>query len=402
MIYIIDRFVEGHQHVLANVNTIKIIDRIYPGIDKNFLSEKSHNQLVKGYLVDLEDITYSSYLNKHSRIKTGIAQIIRVFTRAFRDTYFFCKFFKSISKQNDAVVFLTHIYPISLILFQIIKKFYPKVKTIVTIHGEIEYMFFGKGLYEKIIGKAYSLSFKIKSHKLYYLFLTKVSRDILLTSKKLKESEILAIILPTLSSIALERKENFLTEPFKIGHIGSAGRRKNADFIFSVAKEFEQEILDNKIQFSLIGSLESNIITKLNHLVKNYVNDQAGIHIERNIFNNEVNDIDYSIFFYNQHDFALRSSAAFFDAINFEKPIIALSNDFFLDVFREAGDIGYICRNINELIALIRSLIDDKETGKLLYKQHRSNLIKYKESLSIKLVAEDLKSQLDKLDFKIV
>lgn len=405
MIYIVDRFVEGYLHVLANVNTIKILNSIYPDINKKFIAENEHSDLVQGYFNEnngISNIVFEPFKNKQFSNVNKIKQVFRVVNRLFQDIYFFYTLFRSINKDKTSLLFVTHIYPLSLVFIKILKLFFPKVKMIVTIHGEVEYLFYGKTKYEKIIGRLYDFVFKIKSSNFYYLFLTKVSRSILIKNRKLKEDEIMAIILPTLPDNDVHVNTiNVTFLPVKIGHIGSAGKRKNTELLYNLGNCFHNEIQQGKVIFSVIGPIEDTIKPYLNNNVIDFVNGQSGIHLDRRIFNFEARAIDYAIFFYGKNDFVLRSSAAFFDAIYFEKPLIVLKNDFFEEIFEEAGNIGYLCTDYKEMNLIIQKIISDNSVTKELYFNQLENIKKYKETLNLSFIATDLAAQISSLKLLI-
>lgn len=406
MIIIVDRFVEGHLHVLANVNTLKILDLVFPKKPKVFVAEKTHMELVSKYFdsVVSEKITFSPYENKKYKDVGKIKQAFRVLSRLRNDIVYFYSLFKSVSKTPADLVFITHVYPLSLVFVKLIKRFFPKVKLIITIHGEIEYLFYGKTRYEKWIGKMYGLTFKIKTSNTLFLFLTKVSKQILIHSKRLTEEEILEIELPALpdtKSIINNYYNNNNSESIRIGHIGSAGLRKNTQFFYTLANNFIKEIESKQIVFSVIGPIEDNLTPYLNNNVQNFVNSKTNVHLDREIYNCETTKLDYSIFFYGENDFVLRSSAAFFDAIYFEKPLIVLKNQFFEEIFKVAGNIGYLCADSKEMELVIQKIIKEHNTAGSLYQSQLKNIKKYKETLNLNYIATDLASQMNNLNLLI-
>jgi hypothetical protein len=390
MIYIVDRFVQHHQHVYSNVSTIKILNEIYPESKFCFISEEKHNDLVKDHLKESTNISYKSYKNK----KFGnslFSRICRVVHRITKDLSFFTKILNEINRNKESFIFITHIYPISLIFFKFLKKMYPKVRVICTIHGEIEYLFNGVGKYQKLIACAYNLIFKIKNENFLYLFLTKVSKNILINTKKLQENEILTCATPTQKNIEYFVKQAN-SSILRIGHVGSAGIRKNVNLLYKLAESLKDEISKNSLELSIIGSLEKGIKPYMNTWVKDFVSGQESIQLERDVFNKELQNLDYCVFFYGKNDFILRNSGAFIDAINYEKPIIVLQNDFFEDVFKDAGYIGYICKDLEEMKNLVKKLLANQNDTQ--YMVLKKNIVKYKKSLNYIDVAKNLKEQL--------
>lgn len=66
------------------------------------------------------------------------------------------------------------------------------------------------------------------------------------------------------------------------------------------------------------------------------------------------------LIFFNDESYNLISSASYFDAINFKKPILALKNAQWEFNFKVHGEIGILCENIDELIDRIEQIISDR------------------------------------------
>ncbi|QNS41316.1 glycosyltransferase [Chryseobacterium manosquense] len=395
MIYIIDRFVNNQLHVLANANTIKLLEIIFPEEQKKFIAEKNHSNYVSEILETVNgSVSYEPYENNEYGNGT-IASSKRVFNRLKNDFVFFKILFENIAKNNYRDwVFITHIYPASLPVLKILKLLYPKIKVIITIHGEVEYIYYPKSKFNKLIGSLYSLSFKIKNKNLKYLFLTKVSKEILVSDKILNENEILAIELPTFSDYQLNENMKELVNPLKIGHIGSSGKRKNINIFYQLARNLHQDIENGKLNLYIVGSLENDIKEDINPLIIDFVESKTGTSLPRELYNEKSQDLDFSIVFYGPNDFILRSGAAFFDTIAFEKPIIALENRFFKSVSEVSGPIGYLCTNIEEMENLIHDIASSPQKYSDNYLLFKKNMKLYKESLKSEKIAEDLKFQI--------
>lgn len=394
MIYIIDRFVEKHLHVLANVNFIRMLEYSFPEERKKIFLESEHLKLVNEYF-DLNSKNLEFYPQNFGKFgNTKFGQLQRVFIRPFRDLLFFWKlFFKK--ESNKDWFFITHIYPVSLLFVTLFKLLFPQKRVVFAIHGEVEYIFNYKNTYQKFIGCLYKWSFKIPVKKTQYLFLTKVSEDIILEARILKKNNIISIELPTYGNSKIITKSNACDSILRLGHIGSAGMRKNAHYLFGLAEKLSDKIESSQISIGLVGTIEDNMSHYFNNYVKNYVNGQVNVPLDRNIFDEQVQQLDYVLFFYGKEDFILRSSAAFFDAINFEIPIIALRTSFFTDVFTKHGDMGYLCDDINDMKNIIIYLHENNSTSKLIkqYSSFKGSILNYKNAVSIENIALEFKNQ---------
>ncbi|KQS93202.1 hypothetical protein [Chryseobacterium sp. Leaf394] len=396
MIYIIDRFVEKHLHVLANVNFIRLLEISYPQEQKKIFLESEHLLLVRKYFSANEKNLEFVPQNFGKFAGSKLGQVYRVINRLFSDLFFFWKLFLNADSKKDWF-FIAHIYPLSLIIFNLLKLIFPKMKIVLAIHGEVEYIFNSKNLYQKFIGNLYKYSFRIPVKNTQYLFLTKVSEKIILEAGLLQKNQIISIELPTYGkNHVVEKKYQVNKSVMRVGHIGSAGVRKNTQCLFSLAEKLASEIENNSIKVELIGTIEDNLASHLNTYVIDYVNSQLNVPLDRNIFDQNVQSLDYVLFFYDKDDFILRSSAAFFDAINFEIPIIALKTSFFSNIFSSYGSLGYLCDDIDEMKEKIIYLQKHQGSRELeeIYCLFKASIKEFKQAISIENVAKDFKLQL--------
>lgn len=395
MVYIVEAFVEDYLHVLANVNLIKIFKNVYPEEHFVFIAPEKHNQKVQKYFSkDLRKIKFESLNNLNDSPRSVYDRLSLFFSRIRRDYKVLTSVFKR-CKPGDVVV-ITHIHFFSLVLFKLIKKIYPDTITFLVIHGDVEFVYYPLTKDQKAVGFFHKLMFRIKAENFYYLFLTPISKSILIESGKTTPEETLATELPTfpledklISTAILGSNE------IRIGHIGSAGVRKNVHLFYELAFILKDRINNGSLVLSNVGVLENTIAPYLNPLIINFVGDQINQPLSREKYDDEISNLHYSIFFYGKNDFILRSSAAFFDAIYYEKPIIALRNTFFEDVFNREGDIGYLCDDIGQMEVLIKDLIVQKEKYNQKYMFQVGNIKKYKSSLNIADISLALKKEIE-------
>lgn len=398
MIYIVEAFVEDYLHVLANVNIIKIFNNIYKEEPLVFISPQKHNDQVKKYFIEKQDVITFESINNLIIIPSSLFTRARlILSRIYRDFFILNKIFKK-CKLGDKVV-ITHIYFPSLVVLKLLKIRYPHITTFSIIHGDVEFVYYPVTTEHKIVGFFHKLMFKIKAKNFYYLFLTPISKRILVETKRTKTSETLAIELPTFpNENKHEKAESLNCNKLKIGHIGSAGIRKNVHFFYDLASSLIDPITQGKLEFINVGVLETSIEPFLNPLIKNYVGDIINKPLLREVYDEKIYNLHYSIFFYGKNDFILRSSAAFFDAIFYEKPLIALRNTFFEDVFKREGELGFLCENLEEMIVLINNLLTQQKEHDKKYFTFVQNIRSYKSKLSILNISSSLKKDINDLN----
>jgi hypothetical protein len=393
MIYIAERHVEDYLHVLANLNTVRIFRKAFSEEKICFISAQAHSLKVKTFLNDTDPLIEFGAFKNRRPVKNLALRALSLTKRAVDDIFFFKRLFDKSTPEDILVI--SHIYPHSLIFFNLLKRFYPRRVVLVMLHGEVEYTLFTDSTTQKLIGAIYKLCFRITPSRLSYIFLTKASGKIIADADFSVGVKPICIELPTMVTEKIAgQKDNDGRQLVKIGHIGSAGKRKNVDQLYRLADMAQHLIADNSVQFSVVGVLEASIKPYLKPLVINFVNDQINQPIDRDAYDQEISRLDYAIFFYGLNDFLLRSSAAFFDAVLYEKPIIALKNRFFTELFETHGTMGYLCENLDDMQAVIYKIVSEQSEARRHIADFKSNIRAYKSTLSISSIAIDLKKQL--------
>jgi len=103
--------------------------------------------------------------------------------------------------------------------------------------------------------------------------------------------------------------------------------------------------------------------------------------LNRDEIEKNIQDVDFVIFLYNHDSYKLSLSGSFFDAISYQIPIIALSNEFFSSILSNYK-IGYLVKDIPDLIDIIKTIIDSEEDfdGKNDFK---SEILKFQRDINI-------------------
>ncbi len=108
----------------------------------------------------------------------------------------------------------------------------------------------------------------------------------------------------------------------------------------------------------------------------------------RTDYENAISSLHYILFFYPNSMYRYIASGAFFDAISFEKPIIAIRNSFFEYYFNRYGEIGYLCDNLEEMSYYLSNINHER------YKLQLQNIKQAKKDLSLENISKRLRSQL--------
>ena len=99
--------------------------------------------------------------------------------------------------------------------------------------------------------------------------------------------------------------------------------------------------------------------------------------------------IDYALFLHKPDAYRFAASGVFFDAVSYLKPIIAIENPLFRYYFDLMGDIGYLCKDYEEMGDLVIKII--KTPDKKRYRQQQLNIQRGKEKISIEMIAKKMR-----------
>lgn len=370
---------------------IKVFQAAYPGVPLIFIAEEGHSGHVKAKLADAAVQTEFRTAEIIKSTAGGLKKILQWVDKLRKDYRFMNAVVKE-GRDRNAVIYFCSVPPISLRFLTMASRKYPEVKIINTLHGELELVFEHHGKKEEMIGNMYRSLFAKTQPNLYHLLLNKIAKQPVLDLGLLKEESILDITHPYFYQ-SWEKKESVSRDTLKLGHVGSLGIRKNGQLLFDLAARFKTLIADQKVSFSAVGAIEPNIVAYKNESVQCFTDKHEG-YLDRRIFEQKIQELDYALFFYGPGQFIFRASGAIFDVIEHCKPVIVLRHPYFEYLFREAGNIGFMCDSLDEMEALILRLInkDDDLINQYTIQQH--NITAYRSAVDIPNIAKDFKQQL--------
>jgi hypothetical protein len=379
MIVVLELNQVGKSHVIVNSALLTIIK----GFSKNklcFFSEKEHSYLVQQSLINDIDTEYYPFTQVKNFKLFFIREIISFF-KLFHVLFF-------IRRKKVNFLFITSISPPSHFFLKLLFPLF-KCETIVTLHGELEFLRENKRGIWKYWGKILKIALCFRnSNNLKYLVLGETVKNNLLQIIKLKPSNVLTIDHPVIYSNIKNKIVD--ADIITFGSVGVASLHKKSHKIFQLAEKFKEEIVNKQVCFEIVGRVLPNIHSYVNKYVDYSSENDL---IDRTDFENKVANLDYLLFFYDNDFYKLCSSGAFFDAVNFEKPILSIKNDFFCYYFNKLGNIGYLFNSEIELSLKIKELLSNFPVEE--YTDQVNNLKKAKKILSLSSISESLYNQLN-------
>ncbi|WP_164123652.1 hypothetical protein [Sphingobacterium sp. xlx-130] len=149
----------------------------------------------------------------------------------------------------------------------------------------------------------------------------------------------------------------------KVGIVGAISNSKGfLDFV-----DFSYKLRLNPFvsKISVVG------IGRHNYNVCDYTNIEfafkRGYFATHSEFNIEVAKLDVILFFYNMESYKLTCSGALFDAVNHNKIVISLRNDYFDYMFNKYGPIGVLCNSVDEMIQALNNIVCKKIDIKIFH-----------------------------------
>ena len=389
MITIIDTIRYSEEHAPFNAAFSKLLSQAFPGQVIEVYFQSCHAENVSKILtknnVPLETFKFRKifvYPHKNKSFKILICYLFSV----FQDLKF-------LIRSKRGMIFFTSANPISLYFIKLANLILRK-KIYIILHGELEYL---NKVNDKLhlfphnlIRKWYRLIFRpMLNENTKYIVL---GENILNNIRRIQQDQFSPNRFLVIDHPYFYPERQFPeTDPpgqnkaLCVGTIGHTAVAKNSHKLFELAELMVGKITENKISFKIIGNISSDMTPFLNK----YVNIQSKTYfMPRDQFEEEVESLSYIVFFYSDAQYQFIASGVFFDAIAFEKPIIALHNSFFDYYFSKYDDIGYLCGNLDEM----QTILDNFDVSR--YKQQIENIKFLKKDLSIDRIAQTLLSQI--------
>lgn len=227
-------------------------------------------------------------------------------------------------------------------------------KVVLMCHGEMEYLTNGvkiNVISDYFLKRFLSKSFKL-SRSLYFCVLGEhIKKNLkILLPQHVSDKFLFFNHSHVFKTIA--QKNKIISSEVNIGLVGTVRSNKWLSSII----ELGQKIKDSPhINFTAIGRVYCDVQT-LHDVGINIVNESDSRFLSRNEMDNAISKLDYVVFLYPKESYKFTASGALFDAIDQEKQILALKNDYFNSIFKHCPQIGKLFNNIEELSNYIKSL----------------------------------------------
>ena len=333
MVYVYDPTCEGFQHVEFNTFFINAVSK---AIDSElcFYSEKEHGDYVKERL-EKEGIKISykerAVFNENNKIKR--------FLRIFKEYKNLINSAKN-NKINKIVVTVARKYEV-VILNWLARSFEGKIYMLFHAHLSIV---MNSNYYRNIIANHTANNVK-------YIVLSKsIKNSMIEVAPKLKDK--IVAIHHALPSEGVLDKHLVDLEHIRFGFIGIATQEKGMRSICNIVNSVNSK----NAGFYYCGVIHDNgIIKQLEDAGVTVKGGRTPLSFDQ--YKESIRSLDYVVLLLEPKAYEYRVSGTLIDAVNNERPIIVLSNKYSDEVFEEFGEIGYLCKDENEINVRIRNIL---------------------------------------------
>lgn len=348
-IILINTFASLHTHEMFDYCWVKMCSMITKNTELYFLKDhiKALEKIEQG---KINNVTYKPIctIEKVSRVRVAL----RFLLGPIYDTFLLFK-----TQKEDIVIFPFN-NVLSLYAINFLNKSL-KRKIIICCHGELETLISQQKV-EHLLG---SILHNICRH--FFLSTNNTLSDSLYFSvigesiKKNLETivtphffkHIIAIDHPYI----FEKTQNYTKQNknhkyLRIGTIGGLDQTKGVNEYLKLIKAVISKNINIKFSHTGFSITNKEEFLKLGVDIPQY--DSV---LSRKEYEQRINELDCILFFYPKQSYKITASGAIMDAIKFEKPIVALKNDYFNYIFDKFGNFGYLCDSIEEMTEVIIS-----------------------------------------------
>lgn len=358
----------GFAHAEINAAYILLYSKAFPDDKIIFFGEVEHIKRVEEelsvYAINISYIPIEVPMNSQSYLQ-------RLFIEFINIRSVFLK-----AKQSQSNVFLLSITSATLLAAKIFG-YGLKQNIYIVVHGILETILKKPdGFLRRVFWfKRYFVSKNLSNIK-YILNGRFIEINVLALFPSLR-SYIYSLELPYFFDNPINEVDGEPVVKTVFASAGVASISKGSHYFFNLAQDVLKKNKIQNVEFCYVGHFVDPGMNQFNNDC--VVLPSKDLPLEKVAYQKHVMNADFLVFFYSEDSYKFGASGVFFDAVKFEKPIIAIKNDFFSYYFNEYGDLGWLCEDYEEILNLVIKLskhVDADEYAKFSrnYKQIKCDL----------------------------
>jgi hypothetical protein len=182
----------------------------------------------------------------------------------------------------------------------------------------------------------------------------------------------------------------------RFGFLGTARFDKGADLFFRLARKIAPAPPStagaglSPARFLVVGHLWDQGLKEIIPAGVE-VASKDGAMVSRREYEELASSLDYAVFCGQAEPYNYFASGALLDAFAFCKPLISLRTPMTEYCFQQMGDIGYLCDSYQEMVGVVRSLLQAPRPGR--YRSQCDNIRENRAIFSPELVATRLRAE---------
>lgn len=382
---LVDLCMRKEEHVFFNSAITKIISDVYPNTNIYFYGDREHCLRVQSELNSINVISFKCINVKSHQT-----------WRVFGSDVYSCKYILGIlrkAQRNSDIILLLNRLPTCLLVLNVLNLFF-KRKIISVLHGELESLVNHQNVtgltkyYYQIFRLSYALS---QSHTSYIVLGESIKKN--LFGLNFGKAKLITIDHPYDYALPFVQTEVIpVASILNLGIIGKAMQRKNSGKIFELATKVSTYTKEDRIHFSIAGIVEKTLKSEVNPLV--HFNN-SDIRLPKEQYFKTIMTLTYSLLFYTSDMNRALASGSFFDCLKFEKPILALKGNPFVDYYLDKyPGIGLSFDSLEDMALFIADKCGLYHFYTTHYHEQIEAIRNAKADLSLSAISSKLKQQL--------
>ncbi|TGD57142.1 glycosyltransferase family protein [Flavobacterium humi] len=355
-IVILDNVIIGNNHLIINSSMLEIARQLLDGQQGKvrYYSDPSHSESVVALLPEAYKNTFAfnaiPVIHPGGR---GFEKIALWRKKLYLDSRYFKKVCKDVAHTKPQLFLITTMIPFNLYRFLSKLNTLKNQQVLIILHGELEAVFCNNpSLTARINGYFYKKILKKAGNNIKFLVLSDYIKDSLANKKLIGQDRLISINHP-LSEY--QRKNLTVSGPVVFSHLGVANKRKNSSVIFDLARETFQELPKDALQFNIIGRVDlyGADYSKPDFVTIKSKHNQS---ISQEEYISFIEASHYSLIFLDNTEYVYRISGSVLDSVQYQLPLIALEHPFINELFEKGGDIGFLCKDLEEMKQVVLRL----------------------------------------------
>lgn len=350
----IDTYSTGHLHEMFDASSLRMFCDMYDEV--RYYANKDSIDNVEHLLGELPKNVKVSIINVVNIFKP-IGKLRR-FLKQIQSTLLCCWYIATTSKDADIVInYMTAIalYPINWVA-RITNR-----RVLVVCHSDIQEVLGHNKvswLFKKSIHMFDNANVKIAKNLWFAVLSDAILDNVLPLMSTQVKGKMLAFDHTAIFD-RIPKKSHVTSSKLILGYVGGLSPKKGGDVFLKIAKHYKN---NSQIEFRIIGNTsgQRDKLNKAGVIIPDGVGD---FFISRELMYDNICDLDYVLYCFPPEGYKYTASGTVFDAIDCERPILAIRNDYFSGLFKVCGDFGYLEDDYDKLVNRIDRLILNRDNG---------------------------------------